>query len=157
DALKVDQVVLGGLSMGGQIVQEFYRQFPQRVKALILADTSAQADTPEQKQGRNDTAERLLREGMGPYADEVISKMVCPTTFRERVPVAEHVMQMMRTTNPEGAAAAMRGRGERMDYTPLLSEIKVPTLIVVGSEDAFTPLSDAEYMHTRIVNSQLAV
>jgi pimeloyl-ACP methyl ester carboxylesterase len=64
---------------------------------------------------------------------------------------------MMLATSPEGAAAAIRGRAERRDYTPLLREITVPTLIVVGSEDAFTPVSDAELMHRGIPGSQLLV
>ncbi len=157
DALEVDQVVLGGLSMGGQIVLEFYRQFPQRVKALILADTFAQLDGEQKKQERYQTADRLVREGMQPYADEVLSKMVCKFTLDNRKPAAEHVITMMRTAHPEGAAAALRGRAERIDYTSTLAEIKVPTLIVVGREDVFTPIADAEYMHQRIANSQLVI
>ena len=157
DELSVTNIVLCGLSMGGQIVLEFYRLFPHRVRALILSDTFAQLDSDARRQERYDTAERLLREGMDDYAAEVLPKMITPKTIREQPEVAEHVLTMMRTTSPAGAAAALRGRAERQDYTPLLPEIMVPTLIVVGSDDEFTPISDAEFMHQRIPNSKMVV
>ena len=150
-------IVLLGLSMGGQIALEFYRLFPGRVRALILADTFAQLDTAERRQGRYDLAERLMRDGMHAYADEVLPKMIAPLTIKEQPEVAAHVLSMMRGTSPAGAAAALRGRAERRDYTSLLSEIAVPTLIIVGSDDEFTPLADAEFMRKRIPNSRLAV
>src|ERR1044071_7956477 len=90
DHLNVSSIVMGGLSMGGQIVLEFYRLFPQRVRALILADTFAQLDTDEQRQARNETAERLMREGMQAYADEVLPKMIAPKTIDEQPDVAAH-------------------------------------------------------------------
>ncbi|MCW2915823.1 MAG: hydrolase [Actinomycetia bacterium] len=157
DALKVDQVVLGGLSMGGQIVLEFYRLFPDRVRGLVLADTFAQAETENGKKVRNDMADRLLREGMHGYADEVLHKMVAPYNVQALPTVAEHVLGMMRGAPPEGAAAALRGRAERPDYTDLLSKISVPALVVVGQDDEYTPVSDAEFMCQRIPDSTLAV
>lgn len=157
DYLGVNDVILGGLSMGGQIVLEFYRLFPRRVRALILADTFAQLDTDERRQERYNTAERLMNEGMHAYADEVLPKMIAPGTIERQPEVAAHVLSMMRGTSPAGAAAALRGRAERQDYTPLLPEITAPTLIIVGGDDEFTPISDAEYMRERIPNSQMAV
>lgn len=157
DYLNVSDIILGGLSMGGQIVLEFYRLFPERVRALILADTFAQLDTDEGRRARNEMAERLMNEGMNAYADEVLSKMIAPKTIEERPDVAAHVLLMMRGTSSAGAAAALRGRSERQDYTSLLSEIAVPSLIVVGEDDEFTPVADAKFMRERISNSRMAV
>ncbi len=157
DDLGVDGVVLGGLSMGGQIVMEFHRLFPHRVRGLLLADTAAQADTAEAKRVRHATADRLLREGMAAYADEVLPKMVTPATIRALPSVAAHVLRMMRGTSPEGAAAALRGRGERPDYVASLSGVTVPTLVVVGSEDEYTPIPDARLMHERVPDSTLVI
>lgn len=157
DELKADDIILCGLSMGGQILFEFYRLFPQRVRALVLADTFAQLDDAERKQARYDTAERLLKEGMHDYAEEVLPKMIAPQTIAEQPAVKAHVLSMMRGTSPKGAAAALRGRAERPDYTLLLAQINVPTLIIVGSRDEFTPVSDAEFMRDRIPNSKMTV
>jgi 3-oxoadipate enol-lactonase len=78
DKLKVDSFHLAGLSMGGQIIMEIFRQAPERIKTLIFADTFAGLDTPEIKQGRYDTADRLEKEGMDTYSDEAIYKMIKP-------------------------------------------------------------------------------
>jgi pimeloyl-ACP methyl ester carboxylesterase len=153
DRLGLDDVVLGGLSMGGQIVMEAHRLFPHRIRGLVLADTSPVAETDEGRRARNEMADRLLREGMAPYAEEVLHKMVAP----HNVGPAREVLAMMRTTPPEGAAAALRGRAERPDYVASLARAAVPALIVVGSQDEFTPLRDAELMHERIPDATLAV
>ncbi|MFG2530448.1 alpha/beta fold hydrolase [Streptomyces sp. NPDC048516] len=157
DHLGIERCVLGGLSMGGQIVMECYRLFPERISALLLADTFAAAETPDGKSARYDMAERLLREGMDSYAHEVLAKMVSPDTIAARPDVAAHVLGMMTATPPEGAAAALRGRAERPDYTELLSRITVPALVMVGTEDTYTPVSDARDLHERIPDSRLTI
>jgi pimeloyl-ACP methyl ester carboxylesterase len=157
DALAIDRIILGGLSMGGQIVFEFYRQFPQRVHALLLADTQPQVDTEEVRATRFATARRILDQGMQEYAEELLPKLLAKETIISHPDVVERVRQMIVQTQPEGAAAALRGRAERRDYTQLLREIAVPTLIIVGSEDAFTPIPDAEVMHRGIAGSHLVI
>jgi pimeloyl-ACP methyl ester carboxylesterase len=157
DHLGVGRFVLGGLSMGGQIVMECYRLFPERVRGLILADTFAKAETDAGKEQRNELADRLLREGMDDYSAEILPKMLAPHNVQALPGVAEHVLGMMRTTLPEGAAAALRGRAERPDYVEMLSHVSVPALVVVGSDDEFTPVSDAEFMHERLPHSTLVV
>ncbi|TCP57522.1 pimeloyl-ACP methyl ester carboxylesterase [Tamaricihabitans halophyticus] len=157
DELRLDQVVLGGLSMGGQIVLACYRQFPERLRGLLLADTSARADTAEGKAARIALAERLTRSGIGDYATEVLPKMVCPATITDRPEVANRVLDMMRAAPAEGAAAALRGRAQRPDYLSLLPTIAVPTLVVVGSADEFTPVSEAEVLHREIPEARLVI
>ncbi|WP_155055725.1 alpha/beta fold hydrolase [Streptomyces blattellae] len=154
DGLKVREFVLAGLSMGGQIAMECYRLFGERVRALVLADTFPDPETPEGKVFRNETADRLLAEGMRGYADEVLEKMVAPYASPE---VKAHVHRMMTATPPEGAAAALRGRAERPDYRTLLTEVTVPALVVVGADDEYTPVADAEAMHTALPDSTLVV
>jgi pimeloyl-ACP methyl ester carboxylesterase len=63
----------------------------------------------------------------------------------------------MHNAPPEGAAAALRGRAERPDYTETLTGITVPTLVIVGSDDEYTPVSAAEYMSERVPGSTLVV
>ncbi|WP_370966758.1 alpha/beta fold hydrolase [Amycolatopsis sp. cg9] len=157
DHLGLGRFVLGGLSMGGQIVMQLVKDHPHRVEALLLADTFAGLDTPEAKQARIDTAARILEEGMDAYADELLPKMISKQTRATRPDVEAHVRKMMRGAPKEGAAAALRGRAERPDYTPTLARVAVPTLVVVGGEDEFTPVADAELIHREIAGSALAV
>ncbi|MEU0442180.1 MULTISPECIES: alpha/beta hydrolase [unclassified Streptomyces] len=154
DELKVGTFVLAGLSMGGQIAMECCARLGDRVRGLVLADTFPTPETPEGKAARNAMADRLLREGMRGYADEVLEKMVAPYAAPE---VKAHVHRMMTATPPEGAAAALRGRAERPDYRPLLARLTAPALVVVGRDDAYTPVADAEAMHALLPHSTLHV
>jgi pimeloyl-ACP methyl ester carboxylesterase len=155
DLLDITNILIGGLSMGGQIVMEFCRLYPQRVRGILLAATFPKAETEEGKSNRAAMADRLLREGVDRYAEEVLPKMLAPGSIATLPSVAEHVRGMMRGTNPVGAAAALRGRAERPDYEDTLAHLNVPALIVVGDEDAFTTRADAERMQALLQGSEL--
>ncbi|HEV2800958.1 MAG TPA: alpha/beta fold hydrolase [Pyrinomonadaceae bacterium] len=151
------RVVLGGLSMGGYVALAFCRLFPERVAALVLADTRAQADTDEARLTREETATRALDEGMHTIADSMLPKLLAPSTHAERPEIVERVREMILKTDPRGAAAALRGMAVRHDQTQFLREIDRPALVVVGSLDAITPPADSERMHREIRGSRLAV
>ena len=155
DQLGVQDVVIGGLSMGGQIVMEFCRLYPGRVRGILLAATFCRAETEEGRRQRAVMADRLLKEGMQPYAEELLPKMVTPANLLAFPRVAHQVQAMMRSTNPIGAAAALRGRAERPDYAETLAGLDVPALVVVGDEDAFTTRADAEQMSSLLRRSEL--
>jgi 3-oxoadipate enol-lactonase len=157
DQLEIEQAVIGGLSMGGYVALAFCKQFPTRVRALVLADTRAQADTEEGKQTRAQQAEKALSEGMAGIADAMLPKLLTPDTVSKHPEVVKRIRDMMLKTKPEGAAAALRGMAQRDDQTEFISSIKVPTLIAVGREDAITPLADSEAMHAKIAGSRLVV
>ncbi|MGW5613689.1 alpha/beta fold hydrolase [Streptomyces sp. NPDC003877] len=154
DELGVESCVLAGVSMGGQIVMECHRLFPERVRGLVLADTSAAPESPEGVRARDAMADRLLAEGLRGYADEVLERMVAPYASAA---VKAHVHGMMTATSPEGAAAALRARARRRDNRPLLPRVRVPALVVVGADDTYTPVSEARALHTALPDATLHV
>ncbi|HZE73512.1 MAG TPA: alpha/beta fold hydrolase [Pyrinomonadaceae bacterium] len=155
--LGITDAVVGGLSMGGYVALSFCRLFPERVSALVLADTRASADTAEGKQNRAKQAERALSEGLEGIADEMLPKLLSPETLATRPEIAEQLRKMIIQTKPEGASAALKAMATRDDQTVFLSQITKPTLIVVGRDDAITPLTDSELMHREIEGSHLEV
>src|SRR5689334_10799964 len=157
DQLEIWRAVIGGLSMGGYVALAFYKQFPSRVRALVLADTRAQADTEEGKQTRLQQAEKAIAEGMAGIADAMLPKLLTPETVSKRPEIVKRVRDMMLKTKPEGAAGALLGMAEREDQTPLLAQIACPTLIFVGREDPITPVRDSEKMNREIAGSRLVV
>lgn len=157
DHLEIPRATIAGLSMGGYVALAFYKRFPDRVRALVLADTRAQADTEEGKQTRDQQAEKALSEGMAGIADAMLPKLLTPETVSKRPEIVKFVRDMMLKTKPEGAAAALRGMAERENQTGLLPKISVPTLIIVGAEDAITPVADSEKLHHAIASSRLVV
>ncbi len=157
DVLDIERAVIGGLSMGGYVTLAFYRMFPQRVEKLLLADTRAQADTEEGKATREQQAQKILAEGMASIVDSMLPKLLSPETVSKRPDVVMRLRDMMLGTKPDGAAAALRGMAVRDDHTEWLSQVRVPTLILVGREDPITPPADSEKMRERISGSQLSV
>lgn len=157
DELRLGRVILGGLSMGGYVAFEFFRKFPERVRALVLADTRPQADNEEGRRAREENARRALQEGMAPIVETMLPKLLASGTREGGGEILERVRSMMLGTSPEGAAASLRAMAVRRDQTDLLPSINIPTLIVVGSEDAVTPPADAEAMSAKIEGSRLFV
>ncbi|MFF4166259.1 alpha/beta fold hydrolase [Streptomyces sp. NPDC001741] len=157
DHLGIERAVVGGVSMGGQIAMELQLRHPGRVRALVLSDTSARAETDEGKAFRNQVADELLAEGMDGYATGAIHKMLAAYNVEAMPDVAARVLAMMRATDPRGAAAALRGRAERPDYRDTLAGVRVPVWIVVGADDAYTPVADAEAMLRLVPAASLTV
>lgn len=154
DGLRVPRAVVVGLSMGGQIALELWARNPSRVAGLLIADTTAAGESAESRTARITQAQRLLREGMDPYAVETLYLMVAP----EAPPaVAQHVLAMMRSADPAGAAAAQRARADRPDRRADLTDVAVPTVVVVGSEDGFTPVEDAQVIADGVPGAELVV
>ncbi|HYH33252.1 MAG TPA: alpha/beta fold hydrolase [Pseudonocardia sp.] len=154
DGLRVPRVVVAGLSMGGQVALEFWTRHRPRVAGLLLADTTAAGETPGSRATRLDQAAGLLRDGMDPYAVDALYLMVAP----EAPPaVAQHVLSMMRAADPAGAAAAQRARADRADRRGDLAAISVPTVVVVGSEDTSTPVTEARAISDGVPGAELVV
>ena len=146
DALEVDEpVAFCGLSMGGYIGWAFWRNHRRRVRAMIMCDTRAAADTPEAAAGRLETADRVLREGPAPLVDAMLPKLLAEATLRSRPHLVESLRRVMLSTDPEGIAAAGRGMAERPDATSMLPRIDCPCLVLVGRFDA---LSTPDEMRT---------
>jgi 3-oxoadipate enol-lactonase len=153
-ALEVDQAVIVGLSMGGYIAFQLLERFPKLARALVLADTRATPDNPEQVKNRLALADRVEREGMTWLADANIVNLVAESAGPE---VRSSLREMHLAASAVGTAAAARAMAFRPDSTPMLETIQVPTLIVVGEHDKPTPVAASEDMHARIKGSKLEV
>lgn len=157
DGLGIGRATVVGLSMGGQIAMEFALSFPHRLEALVLAATFPTAETPGGVVARNAVADRVSAHGMAEFGCEVLPKLLGSASMTRLPHVAANVYRMICTTDPAGAAAALRGRAMRRDYSEFLCDVRVRTLIVVGTEDAYTTVAEAEDMHRCIPGSSLEV
>jgi 3-oxoadipate enol-lactonase len=157
DHLNIQDAIFGGLSMGGYILMAFYRLYPDRVKGLILADTRAQADTPEGRAGRLEMIRTAETHGTSAIADIMIPRLLSAPTINTNPALVENVRGMILRNPVETIVADLRAMAERPDSVPLLAQIDRPTLVVVGELDQGTPPSDARLMAERIPGAQLAV
>ena len=155
DALKLERVVLGGLSMGGYVSFAFYRRYPERVAALILADTRATADNADGRKQRHELAAAAERQGSEVVAEQMLTRLLAPATPDRRPDIVTQVREMILSNQPAALARALRGMAARPDSTPTLRNIKCPTLVLVGEEDILTPPADAEALARAIQYTKL--
>ncbi len=157
DHLEIQRALFVGLSMGGYILFAFYRKYAARVKGLILADTKAQADTEEGKNGRFQLAQIAYKKGPSAIADIMIPKLLSPATIQTNPDLVQQVRAMIESTQISGIAGDLMAMAERPDSVPLLSQITCPTQIIVGELDQATPPSDAKLMAEQIPHARLAI
>ena len=157
DHLKLDRAVIGGLSMGGYITMALLRRSPERFDGMILADTRAEADSPEGLEGRRQMIELVRAKGPGAVADQMLPKLLSASA-RERQPeLVAFVRNMIESTSSETIAAALGAMMGRPDSTSSLSRVNCPTLILVGADDEVTPEPSARAMENRIERSRVVV
>jgi pimeloyl-ACP methyl ester carboxylesterase len=155
DSLHVEQAVIGGLSMGGYVTFALLRNAATYFQGLVLADTRPQADTPEGVQARQRMLTLVRDQGPGAVADDMLPRLLGESTRRQRADLVEEVRAIVLSNGTEAIAGAITAMMTRPDSTPLLSTIKLPTLIVVGEEDTLTPPQLSVDMHNAISGSQL--
>ncbi len=141
--LRVERAGVAGLSMGGYLAFELYRQQPGLFRGLALCDTKASADTDEGKAGREKFARTALERGLGWVADEMLPKLLRPNADPA---VVKEVRALITAGTPAGVAAAQRAMAGRPDSTATLVSVTCPVLIVVGEQDGLTPPAEAEKM-----------
>ncbi len=152
DQLGLSRVTVAGLSMGGYVAFALLRHHGERVSSLILADTRAQADTAEGKQGRVANAQLVEERGAGAIADQMLPKLLSPNA---PAALRSEVRGIIEANDPRAISAALHAMGDRPDSTPLLATIDRPTLVLVGAADELIPPADSHAMHKAIPNSRL--
>jgi 3-oxoadipate enol-lactonase len=155
DALGMDRVHFVGLSMGGMIGQCLALSHPHRLKSLALCDT-ASVFLAEAQPVWQERMEKARKKGMGALVEETLERWFTPVFLRQNPPMVQLIREEILATPVAGyvgCAEAIR----RLDYLDRISEIKTPTLIIVGEEDPGMPVSAAEAMHKHVPKSKLVV
>jgi len=157
DDAGADHAPFVAVSIGGYLIFEFWRRFRDRVTALALCNTKAQADPPEARANRLQSADDVIQRGTEPFFESMLPKLLGETTRRSRPDLAEGALRMMRKMSAEDVAGVQRGMAERQDSVPTLKTINVPTFIITGDEDILTGVAEAELMKRNIPGSEMRV
>jgi len=135
DRMGIERAVVCGLSMGGYVALELWRQIPGRIAGLALANTRAGADSEEGAAGRKALAERLRAEGSA-------FLVAAPPPLLSEDPdpaMAAKVRDLIADQPAESIAAASLGMAERPDSTPDLPGIGVPAVVITSTADRLIP------------------
>jgi pimeloyl-ACP methyl ester carboxylesterase len=154
----VRRAVIGGVSMGGYVAMAFARRYPDMLEGLILADTKAVADTAEQAAARERIASTVLREhSVRVLVEELLPKLVGRTSAAQRPQVLAEIRQMVEQAHPVGVVWAERAMAARGDSREVLRKVTVPSLVMVGEEDAVTPPAEARAMAAELPGAEMVV
>jgi len=157
DARGIGAVTLVGLSMGGYVAFALLRRFADRVSRLVLCDTRAGADSEQARADRLRMAEQVRAEGsVESIVEPMTARLLAPESAIE-FHISDPVRGRIRRATPAGVAAAQEAMAQRPDSTALLASIRVPTLVLVGSQDTVTPPAEAEAMAAAIPGAELHV
>lgn len=157
DELEIEQVHLIGLSMGGQIMIEFQRLFPSRVKSLVICASTPNSETKESYSNRLKLAESIFEIGMLEYTQNDIHKYINLDEIGEDSEIYRHLFKMMIGTKKEGAVASHKGRAERRNNFSHLKNIQIPTLVIAGEKDYFFKVEDVEKVAFEIKDATFKV
>jgi pimeloyl-ACP methyl ester carboxylesterase len=158
DRLDLDQVVLGGLSMGGYVAMALLRRHPERIAALILADTKASADPDAAKANRERIAAAVESdESSTVLVDDVLPALLGTTTATTRPLVSGRVRGLVQAAPAPAVAWAQRAMAGRPDSFETLRAFDRPALVIVGQEDVLSPPADAEAMAAALPHGRLVV
>ncbi len=155
DRLGIDNVHWMGISMGGMIGQALALQFPRKVRSLVLCDTMAEFPEAATDMWR-ERLETARTQGMRALIPSTIERWFSPSFILRRPKIVETIREQIRTTPVPGyvgCSQAIMG----LDLLTQLRTVQVPTLIIVGEQDAGTPVSASEAIHEVMPNSELVV
>lgn len=153
----IEPVTLCGLSMGGYVALTFARMFPRRLGALVLADTRAESDDEAGKAKRNANIEFAQDHSARQFIERLLPNMICDRTRAEQPETVQQIIDIASAQATEGIIHALQALRDRPDATGELANITVPTLVLVGSDDAITPLSAAQTLADNIGQAQLQI
>lgn len=143
-----------GCSMGGYLIFELWRRASARIPAAVFIDTRAGADTPEVRNGREDTIRVLEAQGFDPFWEVQAPKLFSQKAAREVVARARQIAAEQPIPN---LIATLRALASRPDSRQTAASMDVPAVVIVGESDTLTPPGDAEELSTLLQKSELVL
>lgn len=142
------RAVIAGMSMGGYVALAFAEKYPRRVLGLGLVSSQAAADSPEGRQARFDTIQRIRAQGPGVAVDALLPKLYSDRT--SHLPdLQQYPRKGAQDAGVAGLCWALEAMARRPDRTALFQSLELPVLVVHGSDDKIIPIAKARQLAER--------
>ena len=156
DHVGADKAVIMGTSMGGTIAQRFILDYPERTLAAVIMSTSSQVNERAKEMWQRQ-ADFIERHGMAAWVRQSRAPHVTEDYLREHPEVREAEERRIRN-NPDGRVYARIARAVAdYNYTEELKNVRVPALVLVGSEDTQTPPGGSVIISRAIPGAELHI
>ncbi|HZX73862.1 MAG TPA: alpha/beta fold hydrolase, partial [Cyclobacteriaceae bacterium] len=143
DVLSLEKAAICGLSMGGYIALHAVEKVPKRILALALCDTQCKGDSDEARDKRFRTISFIQQTGLSIYANESVKNLFAPASFEMRKAEVDFIKGTIVDCLPENVCKTLMALANRKNTCDVLQTLKMPVLILVGSEDTVTPIAVA--------------
>ena len=157
DHLGVQNAVIGGHSMGGQITLEMYKEQPARFAGMLLIDTDPMAASFVEKGQWQGYREQGANGGVSSIVPIIEPQLLTGITRALDSAKSATMMNILAEASVNGVLGGGQALATRPDYTGLLGSIAVPTLVVIGLEDPVYAFPISQMTKAAIPNAQLAV
>jgi 3-oxoadipate enol-lactonase len=153
DMIDVERPIVVGLSLGGMIAQAVALADPGRIDGVVLCDTSAALDPPLVEALR--LAQQLvISDGMGQVGELFLPSLAGPGVTEASHPWFAGFCESFRSTDPLVFSTGL-GAIAGLDHLPRLGELRLPVLVVHGTEDLLLPMAHAEAIASVVPGSTL--
>lgn len=149
--LNVEKAAFCGISMGGLTGQWLAINYPERFNHVILCNTAAKIG---QEQAWNDRATLVREQGLQPIASTAASRWFTEHFIQRNTAIVTSLSNDLGASSAEGYASCCEALA-KADLREQLKEIKIPVLVIAGTQDPVTTVADGQFMAERIVGSQL--
>lgn len=156
-ATAPNQFALAGLSMGGILAFEIWRQAPGRITHLMLMDTNPHPDTADRQTLRLQQIDDVLSGGLRSVAVESLKPLYLAEKHRDDEQLLGTILDMALDLGPEVFKRQSIALINRPDSVPTLSTISCPTTVMCGREDTLCPMNFHELMASEIADATLTV
>jgi 3-oxoadipate enol-lactonase len=155
DALQLDKVHFCGLSMGGLIGQWLGINAGERLHKLVICNTAAKIGTQDVWNPRIEMVLGQGEQAMVALRDASIARWFTPAFAEANPSETRRVTDMLAATSPQGYAANCAAVRDA-DFREQLGAIKVPLLVIAGTEDAVTTPADARFIQSQVAGAEYA-
>ncbi|MDJ0751346.1 MAG: alpha/beta hydrolase [Woeseiaceae bacterium] len=152
-----DSFALAGLSMGGILAFEIWRQSPERVTHLALIDTNPYADTEQKRQTRLEQIQIAMQGGLREMAIESLKPMYLAEANRDNEEILNTLLDMALDLGPDVFQRQSVALRERANSVATLKTIDRPAAVICGEEDRLCPVELHELMADQIPDATLTV
>ncbi len=155
-AIAPPRFALGGFSMGGYVAFEMFRRAPARIDRIALIDTQAIPDSTESRTRRHALIEQTRLGRFHGVHSTLLPQIIHPSRLKDSA-VVQPIVDMAKEIGADGFVNQQQAILGRADSRPLLVEIEVPAVVIVGRQDMATPLPRSQEMAADIANAQLVI
>ena len=152
-----ERFAMAGLSMGGILAFEIWRQAPERVTHMALLDTNPHAEALERRSSRLEQIHTAIAGGLRELAIESLKPLYLAEAHRDDQRLLDTILDMALDLGPEVFKRQSLALRDRADSVPTLATIDCPTLVLCGAEDRLCPVAHHEFMAERIPHARLVV